>query len=155
MITIGETENRVDWSAVRAEYIGGGISLRKLAKKHGLSETTVMKRAGAEGWNKLRKDAESKGTAKALQRTANAVADNATIAAEIKKRLLLRLKKIEEKYPMDATEVRTRVGNSTAIYRIRDLTGAYRELTENMQLADGEENELLLSLMRLERGAEK
>lgn len=153
VITIGNDENRVDWNKIRAEYIGGGISQRKLAEKYGVSENTLMKKANHEGWNKLRADAESKSTATAQQKTAKAAADNATIAEEIKKKLLLRLKRIEEKYPMDASEVRTRVGNSTAIYRIRDLTAAYKDLTENMQMNDSAANELLRSLLELERRA--
>lgn len=147
-----ESEKRIDWNAIRAEYIGGGISQRKLAKKYGVSDTTLMKKANAEGWHKLREKAESKSTAQAQQKTAEAAADNAVIAADIKKRLLLRLSRIEQKYPLDATEVRTRQGNSTAVYRIRDLTAAYKDLTEDMSTGTGN-NELLQSLYDMERRA--
>ena len=151
VIAIGDSEKRIDWSAIKAEYIGGGISQRKIAEKYGVPYHVVRNKAENEDWIGLREKAQRKSDARITQKVAEASADNATIAAEIKKKLLLRLKKIEEKYPMDATEVRTRIGNSTAIYRIRDLTGAYKELTENMQTADGEANELLRSLMELER----
>ena len=50
-----ETKRVIDWNPIRAEYIGGGISQRKLAKKYNLSETTLMKKANAEGWHQLRK----------------------------------------------------------------------------------------------------
>ena len=153
MITIEKDENRVDWNKIRAEYIGGGISQRKLAKKHNVSEGTLLQRANEEGWATAREQAYNKGITKAEQAVANAVADNATIAEDLKKKLLLRLKRIEEKYPLDATEVRTRVGNSTSIFRIRDLTAAYKDLTENMQIDDSAGNELLASLMQLERMA--
>lgn len=39
-----------DWSAIRAEYIAGGISLRKLAEKHGVSFNTLKYRAKVERW---------------------------------------------------------------------------------------------------------
>lgn len=42
MIPIEETK-RIDWNAIRAEYIGGGISQRKLAKKYGVSDTTLIR----------------------------------------------------------------------------------------------------------------
>lgn len=155
MIDIENEKKRIDWNAIRAEYIGGGISQRKLAKKFDISETTLMKRANEEGWYKLRKDADSRSTAEAQQRTAEAAADNATLAADIKKRLLMRLKRIEEKYPLDATEVRSKAGNSTAIYRIRDLTAAYRDLTADMVQTEESGNELLQSLIALERGLSK
>lgn len=129
-----ENEKRVDWNAIRAEYIGGGISQRKLAKKYGVSDTTLMKKANAEGWHKLREKAEIKSTAQAQQKTAEAAADNAVIAADIKKRLLLRLSRMEQKYPYDATEVRTHDGKNTVTFRIRDLTAAYKDLTSDMNL---------------------
>jgi transposase len=151
VIPIEETK-RVDWNAIRAEYIGGGISQRKLAKKYGVSDTTLMKKANAEGWHKLREKAESKSTAQAQQKTAEAAADNAVIAADIKKRLLLRLSRIEQKYPFDATEVRTHEGKNTVIFKIRDLTAAFRELTEDITGAS-ENNELLQSLLDIERRA--
>lgn len=74
--------------------------------------------------------------------TADAAASNATIAAELKKSLLLRLKHIEQKYPMDATEIRTRQGNSTAIFKIRDLTAAYKDLTDDLPKLDAVEDAL-------------
>lgn len=91
-----------------------------------------MQKANKEGWKKDRDRAISRGLAKVQQRSADAIADNVVIAADLKKRLLLRLKQIESKYPLDATEVRTRQGNSTAIFRIRDLTAAYKDLTEDL-----------------------
>lgn len=150
MIPIEETK-RIDWNAIRAEYIGGGISQRKLAAKHGIKYQLLRDRSIAEGWVDMREAAQSKSIAKAEQKTAEAAADNATIAQDIKKKLLLRLQRIEEKYPLDATEVRTRQGNSTAIFRIRDLTAAYKDLTEDMQLTQNAANDLLQSLIELER----
>lgn len=146
-----ENEKRIDWNAIRAEYIGGGISQRKLAKKYGVSETTLMKKANAEGWHDLRSAADSKSTAEAQRRTADAVADNAVIAERIKRKMLLRLERIEAKYPLDATEVRTKQGNSMAIFKLRDMTGAWRDLTEDMQMGGDAANELLQSLIDLER----
>lgn len=148
-----ENEKRIDWNAIRAEYIGGGISQRKLAKKYGVSETTLMKKANKEGWQSYRKEADSRATAEAQQKTACLAADNATLAADIKRRLLLRLKRTEEKFPMDATEVRAKVGNSYAVYRLKDLTAAYKDLTEDMLLTASQDNALLQSLLDLERRA--
>ena len=150
MIPIEETK-RIDWNAIRAEYIGGGISQRKLAKKYGMTYAALRNKAEIEGWVGLRDDVQRKSNVEATQKIAEASADNATIAQDIKKKLLLRLQRIEEKYPLDATEVRTRQGNSTAIFRIRDLTAAYKDLTEDMQLTQNAANELLQSLIELER----
>ena len=111
-----------------------------------------MKKANREDWQTFRRDADSKSTAEAQQKTAEAAADNAVIAADIKKRLLLRLSRAEQKFPMDATEVRTQVGKSTAIFKLRDLTAMYRDLTEDMA-GTSADNALLQSLLDLERRA--
>lgn len=142
-----ENEKRIDWNAIRAEYIGGGISQRKLAEKHGLTYATLRNKAETEDWLEMRKQAERKSNARATQKTANAAADNAVLAQDIKKRLLLRLSRIEQKYPLDATEVRTRQGNSTAVYRIRDLTAAYKDLTEDMPKSAGDKNAPIYELL--------
>lgn len=84
----------------------------------------------------------------AQQKTAVAAADNAVIAADLKKRLLLRLGRIEEKYPMDATEVKVRDGNKWATYRIRDLTAAYKDLTEDIPMHEGDKNTPVYELLR-------
>ena len=121
-----------DWNAIRAEYIGGGISTRKLAAKHNVSYNTLKDVAAEEGWSVLREQANSKSTAKAQQLTADTAAENATIAAEVQKRLLLRLKRTEAKFPMDATEIKATEGGKTVIYKLRDLAEMYKNLTANI-----------------------
>ena len=154
MIPIENKNARPDWNAIRAEYIGGATSYRKLAGKYQVSFTVLKTRAKKEDWPGLRTQAEHKAATEATQKVAEASATNAALAEDIKHKLLLRLKRIEEKYPLYATEVRTRVGNSTAIYRIRDLTAAYKELTEDMQTGNKANNELLEALLDLERRAQ-
>ena len=152
VVNIGTDGKRIDWNSIYSEYIGGGISQRKLAEKHGISVDILLKKANRDHWATDRVKASNEAAIKAQQKTAEAAADNATLAADIKKRLLMRLKRIEEKYPMDATEVRERIGSGgTAIYRIRDLTGAYKDLTDGMILTQAEGNDLLASLIALER----
>lgn len=146
-----ETEKRINWHKVRAEYIAGS-SQRKLAEKYGCNRAAIERRCRLEKWSEARNDARAKVQEKIIQKTAEKAADNATIAADLKKKLLLRLQRIEEHYPIDATEVKTKVGNSWAVYRIRDLTAAYKDLTEDLQTASNG-NELLRSLLELERRA--
>lgn len=82
----------------------------------------------------MRIDAYNKAVAAVQQKTVEKMSDNASVAADLKKKLLKRLQRIEEKYPLDATEVKTKVGNSVSIYRIKDLTAAYKDLTDDMNL---------------------
>lgn len=147
MIPIDD-KKRVNWNKIRAEYIGGGISQRKLAKKYGVSENTLIKKANAEKWAQLQKETYNEGATKAQQKTADATADNATIAADIKKMLLLRLQRIGNKYPFDATEIRTKQGENTVIFRLRDLTAAYKDLTDGLPMAQSDQNAPIYELLR-------
>ncbi len=154
LIAIGKEKKRIDWNAIRAEYIGGGISQRKLAAKYSVSETTLMKRANAERWALLRKQTDSKITAKAQQKAVDSAADNAALAASIKRKLLQKINRIVEALPEedDATEIRE--GSPMIrqkIIKLKDLTSMYKNLTADMQTGQQGNNELLQSLYDLER----
>ena len=97
---------RADWVTIRADYIAGGLSYRKLAKKYGVSETSIGVRARAENWVADREEARRRAYEKTIQKTANTAAENAMIAQRIKTRLLERLEKLVE-VTLAATEVRS------------------------------------------------
>lgn len=143
-----ENEKRINWRNIRAEYISGGISYREIAKKYDIPFGTVRHRAQVENWVKEREIAEHNVNTLSAQKTAEAAAENATIAADMKKRLLLRLSRIEQKYPFDATEIRTHEGKSTVIFRIRDLTAAFKDLTEDIQGVTADKNAPIYELLR-------
>lgn len=48
----------MDWNAIKAEYIAGGTSYRKLAEKYKVSKTTLERKAKAEKWIELRGQTE-------------------------------------------------------------------------------------------------
>ena len=140
--------NRVDWNALRAEYIAGGISYREMAAKYNIAFGTIRHRGQVENWVELREKAVHEVGTKSAQKIAEAAADNAKIAAEFKKSVLLRLQRIEKAYPLDATEIRSRVGNSTAIFRIRDLTSAYKDIMGDAALDADAVDEPLLTILK-------
>ena len=53
---------------------------------------------------------------------------------------------------MDATEIRRKEDGAFCIYRFKDLTDAYKDLTNDMPSTESAANELLHSLIDLERG---
>lgn len=73
-----------DYAEIRAEYIAGEISLRDLAQKHGVSSSTLLHRADAEGWLAERESFRLRATSKTLEfaeqneLTARAMAGRAT-----------------------------------------------------------------------------
>ena len=54
------------WQKIKAEYIAGGTSYRKLAEKYGVSRTTLERKAKDEKWSELRRQAEVKAEAKII-----------------------------------------------------------------------------------------
>jgi len=44
--------NNYDWTGCKIDYRAGQLSIRQLAAKHGIPESTVRSRAKAEGWQR-------------------------------------------------------------------------------------------------------
>jgi len=160
VIPIGKT----DWNAIRIEYIGGGVSQRELAEKYGVSEGYLIQKANKEHWKQDRDEAIRKGLEKSKQKTANAISSNAEIAVRIKTKLLRRLEREIDALPdLIGSETRNSLtemnGNRgkrnnkelTKVYKLRDLTAAYKDLTDDMVQTEQTGNELLQSLLDLER----
>lgn len=54
----------MDWNEIKAEYIAGGTSYRKLAEKHGVPFSTLKEHARREKWTELREKARYKADTK-------------------------------------------------------------------------------------------
>ena len=57
----------MDWKRIKAEYIAGGTSYRKLAEKYGVSFNTLKTRAREEQWYELRQQKDHKTTTKVIE----------------------------------------------------------------------------------------
>ena len=141
----------MSWRKIKAEYVAGGISQRKLAEKHGVPFGTLQKRARVEKWNSKRKTAEDKAVEKVTQKTAEAVADNAVILERIKQKLLVKLEGMVEAYPdTKAAEIKHRTKNTEVIYRMKDIAAVYSALEDKTVKANVEIEDLspLVELLR-------
>ena len=148
-----ENEKRVvDWNAIRAEYVAGGISQRKLAEKYGISYPTLRKQADSKGWVKEREAATRKAVEKASQEVAKSAASNAVTAQRIRAKLLARLEKEIDALPDSiGTNKRKAVTeyeyegkrpkkqkDLATEYKLRDLTAAWKDLTEGLMITEQE-----------------
>ena len=142
----------MSWRKIKAEYIAGGISQRALAEKHGVPFGTLQKRARKEKWNAKRKKADEKAVEKVAQKTAEIVADNATLCEQIKTKLLRKLSEMVDNFPnTNAAEMRERIGHTDYIYRMKDLAAVYNSLTDVIpkgQSADIEDLSPLVELLK-------
>lgn len=124
-------ETGVNWRKIKAEYIAGGISQRKLAEKHGVPVGTLRKRAFAEKWNSKRKVTEAKAEQKVSQKTAEAIADNAVLLERAKTGLLRRVVDMIENYPAtSAAEVKTKQNGALLKYSMKDIAAVLSVLED-------------------------
>lgn len=81
----------MDWNKIKAEYIAGGTSYRKLAEKHGVSFNSLKRIAVRDGWNKLREQAEEKATTKIVEIAAEQYVSNMEMVNEVADKLLAKI----------------------------------------------------------------
>lgn len=152
MVTIEKEKKRVNWNKIRAEYIAGGTSFRALAEKHGVSKDMIARKAKAQSWKKDCATVCDTVATKVIQKTADAIVDNTQLAADIKRKGLMLINRLLDAYAAEATEHRDYQGrNLTDIKRLRDLTGAYKDLTGDIVPDATANNELLQSLLDMEK----
>ena len=142
----------VNWRKIKAEYIAGAGSMRKLAEKHGVPFGTLQRRARVEKWNAKRKDAESKAVENVTQKTAEIVADNAVLLENIKTKLLNRLDSMVDAYPeANAAEIKRKSGGALLTYRMKDIAAVYAMLEGKTGAGKGADIEDLAPLTELLR----
>ena len=121
-----------DWEKIRAEYIAGGISIREIAQKYGINRGAVGRKAKAENWAEDRAKTASivrqKTDDTIVSRLSEAYAENADIAERIRMKLLARLEREIDALP---DSIGTRLSRDGKECKLRDLTGAYLDLTRD------------------------
>jgi transposase-like protein len=143
----------VNWRKIKAEYIAGGISQRALAEKYGVNRNLLMRIAQREKWKDKRDKAEAKALERVEQKTAEIVADNATLCEQIKTKLLQKLSKLVDAFPeTGAGELRKKDSDGTElIYRMKDIAAIYESLSDKLpkgQSADIEDLSPLAELLK-------
>lgn len=86
-------------------------------------------------------DARCKSVADSLQKTADIASDNATLAQNIKRDILLLIQRTLSEYPADASEIKKKVNGEQHTYRLKDLADAYKTMTSDM-IPQADESEL-------------
>lgn len=85
-----------DWTVIKAEYIAGGTSYRKLAEKYNVSFTTLTRTAQRENWVGLRQQAEDKATTKIVNVVSNTSAKKAVNIIDVADKLLSKIVEVAE-----------------------------------------------------------
>jgi phage terminase large subunit len=107
----------VDWNKIKAEYIAGGTSYRKLAEKYGISRSKLQARATKEKWVDLQSQTQAKTESKIVDSISDQESKKATNIIDVADKLL---EKIYEMLGADVTNAQS----------IKSLTSALKDLKE-------------------------
>ena len=113
----------------------------------------MLQRANKEKWAQHREQAHNKSVTLIEQKTATAASENAAIAQRIKAKLLRKLEKeidaLPEKIGSESSGTNITFGKdgkgnktrsiASQTYKLRDLTAAYKDLTDDMNLTNESE----------------
>jgi uncharacterized protein YjcR len=153
---VNKFETGVNWRKIKAEYIAGGISQRKLAEKYGVSASNLMRKANREQWNKRREAAESKAIAKTEQRTAEKTAeiasDNAVLLERAKTALLGKVVRMIENFPDSGAQVVKKKQNGALLtFSLKDIATVLAVVEDKTEKGKGVDVEDLAPLAELLR----
>ena len=84
----------MDWKRIKAEYIAGGTSYRKLAEKYNVSFNTLKTHAIEEQWHKLRQQANHKATTKMVETISDKQAARADKIVDVADKLLNKIAEV-------------------------------------------------------------
>lgn len=135
-----------NWTKIRNEYINGGISYSELAKKHGVSMSTLSKRAAVEKWAETKAQQTQTIRKKLETKTAEKIADTESECAAIMSRIRLKLtRKIEQ--AVDKLE-------DIDTGELRKLVQSYKDMSEAQTGTDEERNGVLNDILDAVRGVD-
>jgi transposase-like protein len=127
----------VDWKRIKAEYIAGGTSYRKLAEKYGVSFSTLRKVAAKEQWTELRNKTRAKMDTKISDTVSDIEADKAVNIIDVADKLLSKIVEVAEMVS-DPDSIKKL---ASAIKDIKDIKGIKSE-------ADMREQEARINKLR-------
>lgn len=110
-----------DWKKIKAEYIAGGTSYRKLAKKYDVSLTTLQRYATKEKWTDLRQQAEAKADTKIVNSVSQKQADRASKIIDVADKLLDKIS--ETVAAMDITDTQGLKHLTSALKDLKEIKG--------------------------------
>lgn len=134
----------MDWKRIKAEYIAGGTSYRKLCDKYGVPRTTLERKAKDEKWTELRRRAEGKAEAKIVDAVSGKEADRVNRIISVADKLLDKISEMID-YVDNPTGIKD---ISTAIKNIKDIKGFKSD-------ADMREQEARIAKLQKESASEE
>lgn len=138
----------MDWSTIKAEYLAGGTSYRKLADKYGVSLTNLQRRALREKWVELRQQTADEAAAKIIDSISSKQARMYQRLQDVTDKLLDKLEGIVESVCLEEMVIDK--------YTMKQITGALKDIKDIQSIKspmDIEEQKARIA--KLQRDAER
>ena len=107
------------WKKIKAEYIAGGTSYRKLAKKYEVKLSALRSVAEREKWVELKAQAQHKADTKIIDTISDKEADKATKIIDVADKLLGKISEVIDKV-QNTKDIKN---ISSALKDIKDIKG--------------------------------
>ena len=132
----------MDWKRIKAEYIAGGTSYRKLAEKYGITLAVLRGVAEREEWVKLKAQAQHKTNTKIVNAVSDKAAKKAVDIIDVADKLLDKISELMDEVPLDTQSM-------------KHLTSALKDLKEIKGFkSDADMREQEARIRNLEKQAE-
>lgn len=135
----------MDWNQIKAEYIAGGTSYRKLADKYGVSFSTLRNIAIREKWTDLREQASNKSVTKLVESIGEQNGTYTVSINEVADKLLEKITGMMEQEGLTTQGIKHL---TSAIKDIKDIKGIKSDI-------DLKEQEARIDKLRKEIEADK
>ena len=116
----------MDWNVLKAEYIAGGTSYRKLADKYGIPFSNLKNAAVKEGWVRLREQAKNKANSKMVNSVANDISKNAVKINDVADKLLDKICSLLESVEVADSQMIKQC--TSALKDIKDIKGVKSDI---------------------------
>ncbi len=140
----------MDWKKLRAEYIKGGTSYRKLAEKYNVSFHTLRKQAAKENWKALRDEVATKTVTKIVEIESDQQADRMKRLLTVSDKLLMAVEDAVEQF--QAGELLLDKG------ALKSLSGTIKDIKDIQSIKtelDIEEQKARIAILKKQAEADK
>ena len=114
----------MDWKQIKAEYIAGGTSYRKLAEKYDVSFGILRRVAEREKWTDLRTQVKQEADTKLVESIAKDNANHSVSIHDVADKLLEKIKEMIEQEDITTQAIKQL---TSAIKDIKDIKGIKSE----------------------------
>lgn len=151
---------KLDWKAIKTEYITTNISQRELAKKRGVSMSTLRRNAQKQGWYEAKKKYQSRVVQKAVQKIetkeSNLLARELSVADKITG-VLEKTFKDANQFQRHIVQTKEKKNDSETVWEAKELVfnkidmQALKQAADTLQVIEKVKRSILHILTETER----